>query len=502
MYRNKFLDSWDEKKFELLLYLNSHNNNCTKEACYTYLGITPKTLFKICQSLDDVSKETDFFTLDITQNRLLLKINDQKNLSNIFFYFLSKSTNYAVISQLFYKKEINMLDLQDELGISHSTLYRKLDELNELLSVFKLKISNKSLKGPELQIRHFFVDYSINFIPHDYLLENLTNTKINDSVDFFEESFNLKLSPEANLLLKIYLSIVKKRYEKDKIDTSSLMNEFPFTATNYTFSTQLSFMNVYQKSFIYKDLSEYLDTFFNKFNLKNSPEETIMFLLFLMGNNIVPINSKIFNAIMTIQDSSNSPITGIVGRILDLLISNQLLNSDDLFLQKEISDYINIICWNQSIYYGGIYMYEDSSFENFIDLRKFKPIREFINNFFTSEYPEMANYESQNKSFITNLLLIFLFASNHSSKSYKIGVDIQGEMMHSKLIQMRLINRINSLGYVVATKVQPLSQYDLIVSNIDSPAFRKQSKDYYLLNHQFTPEDFNIIEEVIRKKVE
>lgn len=501
MFRNQFLDSWDEKTFSLLLFLNEHGTVSTKEACSKALGISPKTLTKAYDSLTEVATDTGFFELSSTHNQLQLNIYNDYNLTNIFYYLLQRSIKHTIVADLFRTNAINNVDLEETLGLSHATLYRKIDELNDLFSDFKLKASNKGLIGPELQIRHFYIDYLVTAFPYNAIFNNFYNENLDIASKKFEELFNTQLDIDSHVKLISYLSIIKKRYDIGAVP-NDLEKQYPFFENTLNYNAQIKFLEDFRNSSLAIDFDEYMNFVGDLFEINLSKSESELFLLFVMGHNIFRTASKQFNQIKTLQTKSGSPLENIINEIQDKLHAFNIIDENNFILKNEITNYLTIICWNQAIFYGGVYMYSDLSFNQLLNFKKFKDIRKYITHFFIDEYPEFKSQELQNQRFIVNLLLIFLYSANNSSLSYQIGVVIKGDIMYRQLIQKQVINRINSLEYTYAEAFDSRKKYDLVISNVDLPLLRGNGADFYLLNNQFTHNDFNLLEQKIIKNAE
>ncbi|GKQ43193.1 DNA-binding protein [Companilactobacillus sp. RD055328] len=500
MYRSKFLDPWDERCFELLVYLNNNSRSTSKEDCISYLNVSPKTLAKMCDSLTSIANETGFFVMENTQNRLKIIMTENSNASRVFFHLLSHSIKYKLIDELFNQNELQTIKLESELGISHATLYRKLDDLKEILATFNLKIHKKELQGSELQIRHFFLDFCMNTIPYDYLLNELKDSQIVAAVDLFKQTLEVNLDTEAELKFIVYLTIMRKRYHQGKIDEQKLTDEYPFFENDYDKTHKKHFLAMFSNY----ELKDSVDTFFtslsNLFKVNFSNWESELFILFAMGNNIFPLNSAVFNNVIKIQSQSDSIVETIVNAMLDKLHETNLLEDGNFILQNYVRSLLNTICWNHEIYRGGIYMYTELKFDRFISLNKFDVIREYVVNFLPNSFPQFKKDDLQNKRFLVNLVLICLYSANHSNQSYKIGVSIKGDLMYRMLIEKHIINRVNSLGYVNAEVLDKNKKYDLVISNVNLLELEDIYQDFYLLNHQFTPLDFNTLELFIEKK--
>lgn len=499
MYRSKFLDSWNEKQFELLVFLNSDKNNSrTKEECAVSLDVSSKTLQKIVNSLEELSEKTNFFELTTTNNHLSLNIRSNRSLDSIFYELLTTSIKHDIIFSLFEFGEINYTKLEMNIGVSHSTLYRKIDEVNALIEPFNIQITKKNLHGSELQIRRFLIDYFSSNIPFKVTFEKLLTKKIQESIDFFEKTFNVKLAAGSRIRLILYLTIVKKRYDIDTV-SNDLLHQYPYFENNSDRISQLKFFSNFKYSHIESQITTFLDEFFKKFDIKPHTPENILFLLFLMGEDIFKIDDQPFKELVSIQEKNDSLINNIIKNIITVMLDNHIINDYDTDLIDRIALYLRIICWEQEIYVGEVYSKFDINFEELLNTRKLKPIKDFILNFFTTYYPKFSSSDVQDKKFISDLVLIFIYAANNSNPLYTIGVEISGEPMYRIFAEKQLINYVNSFAYIQAEVFDKNKHYNLIISNIDDDEVNNRADDIYLVDHRYTTADLTNIEKFINE---
>ena len=123
-----------------------------------------------------------------TNHAISLKTETSFNLDEVINFLIKESLNYRLLC-LLENNRLTSYQLADSLFISEATLFRKIKNLNSLLSEFGLEIKNNQIIGEELQIHYFY-----------YLLDSLIEPCESDaSQQKFQENCITALEAELNV---------------------------------------------------------------------------------------------------------------------------------------------------------------------------------------------------------------------------------------------------------------------------------------------------------------
>lgn len=491
MRREEILDSWDEKQYHLLVFLHKNNFSATKEDCLSALNLNISTFNKLINSLEELASSSSLFTLSKHGQVLSMRIPFDKNLDDIFHYLLLSSVKYQIISELFHKETLHIPDLEKKLGISYSTFYRKLDEINLILDEFGIKIENKLIVGSELQIRHFLVELYTMTRTWKLTSEQISDKSVFDLVIKLNEQFNLELSDIAIGRIVSYLMIVKFRYLQKKVSAIGSSDWF-FDDTSFE-----KFANAFARSPLYSPCSDYMDTFFSSYGIAAKENEPLALVIFLMGNHILADRSILYTDLISVEADAQPMTYFIKAKLLNCFIENEVISSDQ---QEELAYLLSQITWNHCFFKGWVTteksQMDQKEFEN---ISRLFGAKDFITNFFTGYFPEIVHSIDLLNYFNSDLyqLTIYYLKGNYSGLS--IGVHIEGSILMKKILTPMIVKRLNSLNFITASTFDKSSHYDLVISNVNFPAIEKQGKYFYLMNHEFYNGDLQLIEEFISK---
>lgn len=113
---------------------------------------------------DDIAhfKSTfDHLTIEGSNKGVRLAIAPNTGLKAIYQYFLKNSTAYQLLEMIFFNNHITAIELVDLLQVSSSTLYRLIDQINEVFQEEDFRIGTNPCRilGSEQYIRHFFYNF-------------------------------------------------------------------------------------------------------------------------------------------------------------------------------------------------------------------------------------------------------------------------------------------------------------------------------------------------------
>ncbi|MGX7205236.1 helix-turn-helix domain-containing protein [Enterococcus pingfangensis] len=490
MYRGKILDSWDEKQYNLLTFLHKNNFSATKEECLHTLNLNVSVLNNLIVSLESLASESGLFSISKQGRILTISIPFDKNLDDIFHYLLLSSIKYQIISELFHKETLHIPNIEQKLGISYSTFYRKLVEINVILAEFDIKIENKKLIGSELQIRHFFVEFYTMTRTWKSTSEQFSDKVVFDEIIKLNNQFQLELSDIAIGRIVAYLMIVKFRYLQKKVVPVSCISDWFFDDASFN-----RFVDSLVKSPLYEPGKLFMKKFFSAYGIVPKGDEPLALILFLMGKHILSDDSILYKDLIAVEAEADLMTYAMKNKLLDCFNDHQIISSNQ---QDELTYLLTQVTWHHCFFKGWI-VTEDSQItpEQFEKVAALFDTDDFIADFFADHFPDVTHKIDVLDYYKSDLYQLILYFLKGNFPGLSIGVHIEGDLLMKRILTPMIIKRLNCLDFITASTLKKGVAYDLVVSNVNFPAIENQGKHFYLINHEFYSSDFQHIEEFI-----
>ncbi len=163
-------------------------------------------------------KETfSYFKIESSHDGIRLIFNKNKGFKNIYQSVFDSSHAFQLLELLFFEENYSINQLADRLYISSSSLYRLINQVNEVLIDYGFQIETNPcrLTGAENEIRYFyykyfFEKYTILTWPYDEIDQPI----INDLLGFLIMVTNSKTDFAYYNMAKLILYINFNRYQK------------------------------------------------------------------------------------------------------------------------------------------------------------------------------------------------------------------------------------------------------------------------------------------------
>lgn len=113
---------------------------------------------------DDLAHFKNNFTelaIETSNNGIRLNKINNTGLKSFYQHILHHSTAYNLLEIIFLEEHISVVDLIERLYVSSSTIYRLIDQINEVLEErnFKIETNPCRIVGSESDIRYFFYNF-------------------------------------------------------------------------------------------------------------------------------------------------------------------------------------------------------------------------------------------------------------------------------------------------------------------------------------------------------
>ncbi|MGX6962080.1 helix-turn-helix domain-containing protein [Vagococcus xieshaowenii] len=220
----KLMEKQDQKKYQLLKYLQSSvNSTFTMDELIEQLQLSEAKLSEIIEELrldyrQHYSREQEENMLQRNNFNKVIK-GPNFSVEPFFNIFINRSIHYELAVSLFYNREINFEKLVMERQVSHSTVMRYWKHLKTVLNSYNIKVVKEHgsfiLKGYEEHIRYFF------FILFRDSGEKMSSYIKRTDLTFFDDAYTgssvtQQQLDEINLFLAICLIRIKKGFYIEK----------------------------------------------------------------------------------------------------------------------------------------------------------------------------------------------------------------------------------------------------------------------------------------------
>lgn len=198
---------------------------------------------------------------------LVLQLPPEHSLADIIELLIADSIHFRLLDFLLQHKEFTIVQLVNEFMISESSVFRKIKELNRLLTEFGLQIKNGQLVGEEAQIRYFY-DQLYSFLPKR-MPEYMQLTPENQNfIRALEQVLETQFSWEAAGRIGRWLGITRKRLTAKKTVTKKTQK----------------LMKPYLENVLYQKINHVVTLYFSRTSLEVTQSESMIFYQFFVSN--------------------------------------------------------------------------------------------------------------------------------------------------------------------------------------------------------------------------
>lgn len=173
-------------------------------------------------------KDTFFyFKIESSPHGIRLVFNKNKGFKNIYQSIFDSSHAFQLLELLFFEENYSINDLADRLYISASSLYRLINQVNEVLIEYDFQIDTHPCRliGAEDKIRYFYYKYFFEkYTILTWPYEEMNQPIINDLLEFFIMMTNFKVDFAYYNMAKLILFINFSRYQRKHYIASDSIN--------------------------------------------------------------------------------------------------------------------------------------------------------------------------------------------------------------------------------------------------------------------------------------
>lgn len=487
MRKFDLLEKLEVYQIDLLIYLSTVGGTATKKELLHHLEIGEYFLAKLIDSLTvSAKKANNRFSIDVSKHTITVQTKPEYSLHTLYNELIVHAPMYRILEELLLFGSIDTSRLCEKIGISYSTYFRKINELNKLLAEFDLSIQNGYLLGSELQIRFFYVSLYLVTDPKQQLKIPNIDPRIYETVNTVQQILGSPLSNYARKKLIIYLSLLKRRNAQKKIPIYS--EQEPFFSNKSDIPSQKRFLNALKKTHLFKKVNQALGSFLVYYSFKMLPSETILLLLFMLGEEIIPANSHCLKELDLIERYSSFFIRTLNQEFLDFMKkknSNAHLTSTH---NSTLHYYLNSSGYHHLLFKGHIDYYWDSNDPQWETVKYSETVYHFV-DYLKEKYPKLFVDAIHDSALIKKYAHAIRFYEECTKTKISVGIFIEGDFLRKRKATNWWIKYVELTAFAHAEPLVNNKLYDLVISNVDCSYLKKYGKSFFFMTNYHEKND-------------
>lgn len=267
------LEKHERQQLALLQELLQHNGIVSRSELREGLHLSKVALDNQLEALANTLQLLDSHTaLTLTEDSVSLKLSGDFDIKLVYARFIQEALKFQLLDYAFMHPGFSITKMSAFLAISEATLFRKIKEVNALISEFQVKIKNGYLHGEELQIRYFYFQLYSQAKTYQELNEIDSHNSYLKMIAALEKTFACQVSTFNHFRLSLWLHISKIRQKSRDTQHSQLLTLMvPFTNDPlYLKTRQLTLLLTSRFAFEVKE------------------EESMLHFAFLMSMSVLP----------------------------------------------------------------------------------------------------------------------------------------------------------------------------------------------------------------------
>lgn len=225
------LSSTENRQIELIEFLRTANEYVSVKKLAKKVNAVPKTILNDCKEIEEQWSNIVQIEKN-TAGELHLSENDNHSIHEIFSDILKESPTFQLLEVLFFHPGIIRTELEKELFLSSSSLYRRIMKLNDGLEKRGLHIDRNQLcllGGDERQARIFMAGYFVEVYDVYAWPFSLDQELIYTMAARLDEQFKLNLTfyQKTEFAFLIAVSLIRQEqgfYYRPKATEFSIKN--------------------------------------------------------------------------------------------------------------------------------------------------------------------------------------------------------------------------------------------------------------------------------------
>lgn len=445
------LDQREKKHVLIIRRVLMNGGKMTASDLERVFDLSYNTLVSYLEEIRDTTKNLRAgVEIDVHRNTIEIDMDEMVPISTLIEHYYQQAINIRLIKHIGYSNVMTKPLLSKKLGISESSVQRRVSQINQQIKGFDIKISANRFVGPELQIRYFLYNVFSK-------IDMFQDTETYQSVYLLAQKIQKDIigyNDEALLYpLIVWLYIAKKRMHIANISRINL--------------SQNQIKEI-KKDDLYLKIKKRYQTFFYNKNENHTEIECIYTYLFIISMGVLGIEDNYVQKML----KGNFPIDSLVAPINKKLMKTlesyfSVLTKRDAVRQDVKYQLIQMHL--HMVLFDGFGVYFDnqtlekkvrSYLDNYVDNIATEMLQICLNILekdLSNEVWQLAYYRYQ--SIVYDLIL-------EQDEPIIIGIDFR----LNYILQQNMIQRLTRFldVNVKLEKVMANQSYDLVITNYDS----------------------------------
>lgn len=167
-----------------------------------------KYLKEMNERVKEINPDID---LVLEDKKIEINIPNYFNFQHILIHYLTDSINCKIIMYMSKHDGASLTQLTQELAISEATLFRRLKDINKIISEFNIQIKNARFVGDELQIRYFLFEFYNHALPINVINYHTLDDSIVLLIENLSKELGVPIEEKNYYHLYLWLLISKRR---------------------------------------------------------------------------------------------------------------------------------------------------------------------------------------------------------------------------------------------------------------------------------------------------
>ncbi|MHC9532003.1 helix-turn-helix domain-containing protein [Dellaglioa sp. L3N] len=483
-----FLDGQEKISNQILELLQTHGGYLSKKKLTESLQISGNSLRIYLKNIEvrlEKFIESGHVFFEVGANHVKFGVDGTTNLSNIGNDLLRHSYKYKIIMYLYMNETLNLIELENELHISGSSITRRIKELNETLAEFDLKIRNRRLVGTKLQLNYFYYLFFIRVAPFTNREELLSKSAtVNEYVEVLNKQYDLEWSDDEKFSVYLWLKILirlnsYKEQQEEKLTSASreLIKNNPAYA-----KVKISFFR-----------------FLKKYALSFVEEDAVGLYYFLIGFDLIKNDSELYVQIKDDDIDKETPINAAINLFWSDIEENTYFKNDSKINYNLFNLYSKL-----AIFKGESFIYNRTITEFNRKSLEREDFTQIVQKLLTA-YQSVTQFDGLNSQddlyYLQNQYLYILNILNFEFDDVlKIGLLINRDPIMEKLTMIIMERVLHSVLNVQVEIFQEDKDYDLILTNRMGMSQEQFKSPLYVMSEIGVSSDeaiANVVSEVI-----
>lgn len=454
MIIDDFLEKKDRQQLSLLHQLLRSKGSLPPLVLKEKLGLSKQALDNSLSELTSTLQSLDTQTaLTRSNEQIHLSLDATFDIKIIYAHFLKGSLKFQILDYALEHPSFSITKMSHHLAISEATLFRKIKDVNGLISEFGVKIKNGDLQGEELQIRYlYFQLYSLGKTSQERQEIN-SQTNYVHLIAAFEKTFECQLSDFNHFRLSLWLHVSKKRQRGKDLLAHELTNLLvPFkTDPLYLKTRQLTLLLT------------------SRFAIEVKEEESMLHFAFLMSMSIFP--ETFFTAYDLIRNR-RSPISQADTWVRESILFFYQPRKPSISLENQLNYFLSNI--HSQLYFlkGALlppFPYQkkkgaDTYADQLVTPNLGRELLTHVLASFGKEVSQIATLERVTLDTYKHLLALIDMKISHP---IHVGIDLWVPLLEKELLIHDMKMRLTQIAGVTVSPYQKGQSFDIILTTMD-----------------------------------